>query len=146
MNIRFLIIIGIIVVAVPVGFYYFISVNGFSMHHAGIYVEILSEDQLEKSGYVHEIKSVTKDELEQFPHVLTMIELLVDEKDNPQGTRSFFVGADTYRIFDSRGELKIKNHMSDSDASDTHHQFIEKFGFNTILYDGNYFSISSWIA
>ena len=146
MKVMLLITIGIILVGAPVGFYYLISINGFSTYHAGIYVEILSEDQLEKYGYVYEIKSVTKNDLEEFPHVLTMIELLVDEKDNPQRTRSFFVGADTYRIFDSRGELKIKNHMSDSDASDTHRQFIEKFGFNTIIYDGNYFSISSWIA
>ena len=141
-----MIIIGIILIASPIGFYYFISINGFSTYHAGIYVEILSEDQLEKHDYFYESKSVTKDDLEEFPDVLTMIELLVDEKNNPQGTRSFFVGADTYRIFDSRGELKVKNHMSDSDASDTHRQFIEKFGSHIIVFDGNYFSVSSWIA
>ena len=106
----------------------------------------MSEDQLERFGSSYEIKSVPKEELEQFPQVLTMIDILLDEKDNPQGTRSFFVGPDTYRIFDSRGELKIKNHMSESDALKIHHEFIEKFGSNTIIYDGNYFSISSWIA
>ena len=135
-----------IVVAVPIGFYYYISINGFSTYHAGINVELLSEKQLERFSTDYEIKSVTKEELEQFPQIQTMINLLLEEKEDRQGTRSFFVGLETYRIFDSGGELKIKNHMSDFDASNTHLEFVEQFGSNVLVYDGSYFSISSWIA
>ena len=138
--------IAILLVAIPVGFYYYVSINGFSVHHAGIYVQILPEDQLASFGSNYEIKSVTHDDLMQFPQILTMMELLVDEKYNHQGTRSFFVGFETYRIFDSRGELKIKNHMSDSDTSNTYREFTERFGSSVILYDGNYFSVSRWIV
>ena len=146
MKIWVLIILAVVLVGASFGFFYYISINGFSTYHAGIYIEILSEKKLENFNSAYEIKSVTKDKLEQFPHVLTMIDLLLDEKDDPQGTRSFFVGFDTYRIFDSRGELKIKNHISEPDASNIHHEFIENFGSNLIIYDGNYFSISSWVA
>lgn len=139
-------IVTAIVVAVPIGFYYYISINGFSTYHAGINVELLSEKQLERFSTDYEIKNVTKEELEQFPQIQTMINLLLEEKEDPQGTRSFFVGLETYRIFDSGGELKIQNHMSDFDASNTHREFVEQFGSSVIVYHGSYFSISSWIA
>lgn len=141
-----MVIIGILLVVIPIGFYYYISINGFSTYHAGIYVEILSEKQLEKFGTDYKTKTVTNKELGQFPQIHTMINLLVEEKENPQGTRSFFMGFDTYRIFDSRGELKIKNHMSDSGAENLSHDFRQIFGTNVIKYEENYFSVSSWIA
>ena len=141
-----MIVIAIALVAVPVGFFYYISINGFSTYHAGIYVELLSEKQLERFSTDYEIENVTKEELEQFPQIHTMANLLLEEKENPQGTRSFFVGLDTYRIFDSRDELKIKNHMSDSGAENLSSDFRQSFGSNVIKYGGNYFSISDWIA
>ena len=109
-------------------------------------MELLSEKQLERFGTDYEIKTVTKEELKQFPQIYTMVNLLLGEKENPQKTRSFFVGFDTYRIFDSRGELKIKNHMSDSGAENLSRDFRQIFGSNIIKYEENYFSISDWIA
>ncbi len=146
MKTRLLIIIVMVLVVIPVGFFYYISINGFSIYHAGVYVELLSEKQLERFGTDYEIKTVTKEELEQFPQIHTMANLLLEEKANPQGTRSFFVGFDTYRIFDSRGELKIKNHMPDSGAENLRHDFAQIFGSNLMKYEENYFSISMWIA
>ena len=146
MRIRILIIIVMVLTAVPVGFFYYISINGFSTYHAGIYVELLSEEQLKRFSTDYDTKTVTKEELEQFPQIHTMINLLLEEKENPQGTRSFFVGLDTYRIFDSHRELKIKNHMSDSGATDLRHDSTQSFGSSVIKYEGNYFSISHWIA
>ncbi len=116
------------------------------MYHAGIYVELLSEKQLERFGTDYKIKTITKEELMQSPQIHTMINLLLEEKSNPQGTRSFFVGFDTYRIFDSHGELKIKNHMSDSGAENLSSDSRQIFGSNVIKYEGSYFSISDWIA
>lgn len=78
-------------IIVPVGFFYYISINGFSTYHAGIYVELLSEKQLERFGTDYEIKTITKEELVLFPQIHTMINLLLEEKENRQGTRSFFV-------------------------------------------------------
>ena len=141
-----MIVIAIVLVTVPLGFFYYISVNGFSTYHAGIYVELLSEEQLERFGTDYEVKTVTKEKLEQFPQIHTMVNLLLEERENRQGTRSFFVGFDTYRIFDSHGELKIKNHMSDSGAENLSQNSRQMFGSNVIKYEGNYFSISSWIA
>ena len=146
MKTRIIVIIAIILMVIPVGFFYYISINGFSTYHAGIYVELLSEKQLERFSTDYEIKSVTKEELMQLPQIHTMVHLLLDEKENPQGTRSFFVGFDTYRIFDSRGELKIKNHMSDLGAENLNRDFRQIFGSNVLKYEGNYFSISHWIA
>ena len=134
MKTRLLIIIFVLVV-VPIGFFYYISINGFSTYHAGIYVELLSEKQLERFDTDYEIKPVTKEELMQFPQIYTMTNLLLEEKENPQGTRSFFVGFDTYRIFDSRGELKIKNHMSDSGAENLSSNSRQIFGSNIIKYE-----------
>ena len=146
MKTRTIVIIAIILVVIPVGFFYYISINGFSTYHAGIYVELLSEKQLERFSTDYEIKRVTKEELMQLPQIYTMVHLLLDEKENSQGTRSFFVGFDTYRIFDSRGELKIKNHMSDLEAENLNRDFRQIFGSNVFKYEGNYFSISHWIA
>ena len=146
MKTRTHVIVAIVLVVVPVGFFYYISINGFSTYHAGIYVELLSEKQLEIFDTDYEVKTVTKDELEQFPQIYTMVNLLLEEKENPQGTRSFFVGFETFRIFDSHGELKIKNYMSDSGASDLRRDSTQSFGSSVIKYDGNYFSISHWIA
>ena len=139
-------IIFVVLLVVPVGFFYYISINGFSTYHAGIYVEILSENQLEKFGTDYEIKTITKEDLIQFPQIYTMVNLLLEEKENPQGTRSFFVDLNTYRIFDSHGELKIKNHMSDSGATNLQQDFTQSIGSNVFMYEGDYFSISSWIA
>ena len=116
------------------------------MYHAGIYVELLSEQQLERFGTGYEIKTVTKEELKQFPQIHTMVNLLLEEKENPQKTRSFFVYLDTYRIFVLPTELKIKNHMPDSAASDLRRDFAQNFESNVIMYEGNYFSVSDWIA
>ena len=116
------------------------------MYHAGVYVELLSEKELERFGTDHKIKTVTKEELEQFPQIHIMINLLLEEKENPQKTRSFFVNLDTYRIFVLPTELKIKNHMSDSAASNLRQNFIQNFESNVIMYEGNYFSMSDWIA
>ena len=136
-----------IVVLLAIGlFFIYISVNGFSIYHAGIYVELLSEKQLERFGTDYEIKAITKEELTQFPQIHTMTNLLLKEKENRQGTRSFFADFNTYRIFDSHGELKIKNHMSDSGANNLHHDFTQSIGSNVFMYERNYFSISSWIA
>jgi hypothetical protein len=145
MKTSILIIIGIVLIVVPIGFFYYISINGFSTYHAGIYVQLLSEQQLE-SFAVSEPKTIIQEELMQFPQIYAMVNLLLEEKENPQGTRSFFVDFDTYRIFDSRGELKIKNHMSDSGARNLYQDFTQRFESNVIVYDGNYFSITSWIA
>ena len=146
MKVRFLIIMAIVLVVIPIGLFYFISVNGFSTFHAGIYVELLSETELERFSTNHEIKNVTKEELMQFPQIHTMVNLLLEEKENLQGTRSFFVGFDTYRIFDSHDELKIKNHMSDLGAENLSKDFRQIFGSNIIKYDRSYFAISDWIA
>ena len=146
MKTRFLIIIAVVLVVVSMGFFYYISINGFSMYHAGIYVELLSEKQLERPGTDYEIKNITKEELMQFPQIHTMVNLLLEEKENLKGTRSFFVGFDTYRIFNSHGELKIKNHMSDSGTENLSSDSRQIFGSNLIKYEGNYFSISDWIA
>ncbi len=135
-----------ILVVVPIGFFYYISVNGFSTYHAGVHVELLSEKQLERFGTDYKIKTITNDELSQFPQIQTMINLLLEEKENSQGTRSFFVNFDTCRIFSSSTELKIKNHMSDSGATNLHRDFTQGFEFYLFKYDGNYFSISGWIA
>ena len=135
-----------LLIVVPMGFFYYISVNGFSTYHAGVYVELLSEKQIEQFGTDYKIKTVTKEELVQFPQIQTMINLLLKEKENRQGTRSFFVNLDTYRIFNSSTELKIKNHMSDSGATNLHRDFTQGFEFRVFKYDGNYFSISNWIA
>ena len=116
------------------------------MYHAGIYVELSSEKELERFGTDHEIKTVTKEELRQFPQIHTMVNLLLEEKENPQKTRSFFVYLDTYRIFVLPTELKIKNHMPDSAASNLRHDFTQNFESNVIMYEGNYFSVSDWIA
>ncbi|MCV0409620.1 hypothetical protein [Nitrosopumilus sp.] len=145
MKTRLLIIIAIVLIIIPIGFFYYISINGFSTYHAGIYVRLLSEQQLE-SFAISEPKTITQEELMQFPQISTMINLLLEEKENPRGTRSFFVNFDTYRIFDSHGELKIKNHMSDSGARNLYQDFTQSFESNVIVYEGNYFSISSWIA
>jgi hypothetical protein len=145
MKTSILIIIGIVLIVVPIGFFYYISINGFSTYHAGINVQLLSEQQLE-SFAVSEPKTITQEELMQFPQIYAMVNLLLEEKENPPGTRSFFVDFDTYRIFDSRGELKIKNHMSDSGARNLYQDFTQRFESNVIVYDGNYFSITSWIA
>jgi len=145
MKTRILTIIAIVLV-VSIGFFYYISINGFSIYHSGIYVELLSDKQLERFGTDYEIITVTKEELMQFPQIHIMVNLLLEEKENPQGTRSFFVDFNTYRIFDSHGELKIKNHMSDSGATNLHHDSTQSFGSHVIKYDGNYFSISRWIA
>lgn len=145
MKTRMLIFIAIVLIVVPIGFFYYISINGFSTYHAGIYVQLLSEQQLE-SFAVSEPKTITQEELMQFPQIYAMINLLLEEKENPKGTRSFFVNFDTYRIFDSRGELKMKNHMSDSGARNLYLDFTQSFESNVIVYEGNYFSISSWIA
>lgn len=145
MKIKLLIII-IVLVAAPIGFFYYISINGFSIYHAGIYVELLSEEQLERFGSGYDLKAITKEDLVQFPQVHTMVNLLLEEKENPQSTRSFFVGFDTYRIFVSPTELKIQNHMSDSGASDLHRELTQSFESNVFIYEGNYFSISQWIA
>lgn len=146
MRTRPLILIAIVLFVVPVGFFYYISINGFSMYYAGIYVELSSDKQLETFGTDYEVKTVTKEELMRFPQIHTMVNLVLDEKENPQGTRSFFVGFDSYRIFDSHEELKIKNYMSDSDAENLNRDFRQIFGSNIIKYEGNYFSISRWIA
>ncbi|MCV0367588.1 MAG: hypothetical protein K5798_10060 [Nitrosopumilus sp.] len=145
MKTRFLILVAIVLTVVPIGFFYYMSINGFSIHHAGIYVQLLSEQQIEHFA-VSEPKTITQEELMQFPQISTMINLLLEEKENPQGTRSFFVNFDTYRIFDSRGELKIKNHMSDSGARNLYQDFTQSFESNVVVYEGNYFSITSWIA
>ena len=89
MKTRTIVIIAIILVVIPVGFFYYISINGFSTYHAGIYVELLSEKQLERFSTDYEIKSVTKEELMQLPQIHTMVHLLLDEKENSQWTRSF---------------------------------------------------------
>lgn len=146
MKTRTKIIIPVITILVVGLFFIYISANGFSIYHAGIYVEILSEKQLERFGTDYEIKNITKEELEQFPQIHTMVNLLLEEKENHQGTRSFFVYFDTFRIFDSHGELKIKNHMSDSGADNLYRDSTQSFGSNMIKYGENYFSISSWIA
>ena len=141
-----MIIIAVVLIAVPIGFFYYISINGFSTYHAGIYVELLSEKQLERFGTGYEIKTVTKEELKQFPQIHTMVNLLLEEKENPQKTRSFFVYLDTYRIFVLPTELKIKNHMPDSAASSLRYNFTQNFESNVIMYERNYFSVSHWIA
>lgn len=146
MKSRTLTIIVIVLVVVPIGFFYYISINGFSTYHAGIYVELLSEKQLERFDTDYEIKTVTQEELEQFSQIHTMINLLLEEKENPQKTRSFFVHLDTYRIFVLPTELKIKNYMPDSAASNLRHDFTQNFESNIIMYEGNYFSVSRWIA
>jgi len=146
MKTRTKIIIPIVVLLAIGLFFTYISVNGFSIYHAGIYVELLSEKQLERFGTDYEIKTITKEELTQFPQIHTMTNLLLKEKENRQGTRSFFVDLNTYRIFDSHGELKIKNYMSDSEATNLHHDSRLSFESTVFKYDGNYFSISSWIA
>ena len=136
-----------IVVLLAIGlFFIYISVNGFSIYHAGIYVELLSEKQLERFGTDYKIKTITQKELIQFPQIHTMVNLLLEEKENRQGTRSFFVNLDTYRIFNSSTELKIKNHMSDSEATNLHHDSRLSFESTVFKYGENYFSISSWIA
>ncbi len=146
MKTRTLIIVAIVLIIVPLCFFYYISINGFSTYHAGIYVELLSEKQLEKFGTDHKVKTITKEKLEQFPQIHTMVNLLLEEKENRQGTRSFFVNLETFRIFDSHGELKIKNYMSDSGADNLSRDFRQIFESNVIKYEGNYFSISRWIA
>lgn len=146
MKIRLLVIIGIILVVMPIGFYYYISINGFSTHHAGISVSLLSEEQLEGFGTDDSFPVVSKDELSQFPQIYTMVNLLLEEKNNPQETRSFFVSFDTYRIFTSHDEFEIQNYMSDSGAISLYDDFIQDFDSGIFIYDGNYFSIGSWIA
>jgi hypothetical protein len=146
MNTRNKIIIPAITILLIGLFFIYISVNGFSMYHAGIYVELLSEKQLERFGAEYEIQTVTKEELLQFPQIYAMIDLLLEEKENRQGTRSFFVDFNTYRIFDSHGELKIKNHMSDSGATNLYQDYRLSFESSVFKYGGNYFFISSWIA
>ena len=141
-----MIIVAVILVGGAIGFFYFISINGFSTYHAGIYVEILSENQLEGFGTDYEIKTISKEDLMQFPEIHTMVNLLLEERENPQGTRSFFVDFNTYRIFDSHGELKIKNHMSDSGATNLHRDFTMNYEFNVFKFEGDYFSITTWIA
>lgn len=145
MKTRFLILFFVFVI-VSVGFFYYISVNGFSIYHSGIYIELLSDTKMERFDTDYKITTITKEELMQFPQIYTMVNLLLEEKKNPQGTRSFFVYFETFRIFDSHGELKIKNHMSDSGATNLYSDFTENFESNVIKYDGNYFSISRWIA
>lgn len=140
------ILISVITILLIGLFFIYISVNGFSMYHAGIYVELLSEKQLKRFGTEYKIQTVTKEELLQFPQIYTMVNLLLEEKENRQGTRSFFVGFNTYRIFDSHGELKIKNHMSDSGTTNLYQDYRLNFESSLLKYGGNYFSISSWIA
>jgi hypothetical protein len=127
-------------------FFIYISANGFSIYHAGLYVELLSEKQLERFGTDYEIKTITKEELTQFPQIHTMVNMLLEEKEYPQETRSFFANLETFRIFSSYDELKIKNHMSDSGAENLYRDSIRHFGSNVIKYDGHYLSITSWIA
>ena len=146
MKTRILIALVIVLVVIPVGFFYFISVNGFSVYHAGIYVELISEKELERFATDYEPPTITQEELMQYPQIYTMVNLLLEEKENPQKTRSFFVYFDTYRIFVSPTELKIKNHMSDSAASNLRHDFTQNFESHVIMYEGNYFSVSHWIA
>ena len=75
-----------------------------------------------------------------------MVNVLLEEKENRQGTRSFSVYFVTFRIFDSHDELKIKNHMPDSGADNLYRDSTQSFGSSVIKYEGNYFSISSWIS
>jgi hypothetical protein len=145
MKTRTKIIIPSITILIIGLFFIYISANGFSIYHAGLYVE-LSEKQLERFGTDYEIKTITKEELMQFPQIHTMVNILLEEKENPQETRSFFVNLETYRIFNSHDGLKIKNHMSDSGAENLYRDSTQRFGSNVIKYDGNYFSVASWIA
>ena len=63
-------------------FFIYITANGFSIHHAGIYVNLLSEKQLERFGTDYEVNTITKEELKQFPQIHTMVNLLLEEKEN----------------------------------------------------------------
>ncbi len=139
-----------IVILSGLGFFYFITLNGFSTHHAGI--TIFSVDESGVQRYAEDgifLKNLTEEDLEEFPRIITMLELLLEEKSNyPGQTRTVIVGFESYRIFVNEPihEISVQNYMSDSGASNLSKKVTDELGTFLISYKGHEFAIGSWIA
>ncbi len=139
-----------IVILSGLGFFYFITINGFSTHHAGI--TIFSVDEQGVQRYAEDdifLKNLTEKDLEEFPRIITMMELILEEKSNyPGQTRTVIVDFEPYRIFVNEPihEISVQNYMSDSGASDLSKKVKDKLGTFLISYKGHEFAIGNWIA
>lgn len=128
-------------VTVAIGFIYLIFVSGTTSGVSGMYVELFKEG---KDMDLPQLQTVTRQELQSFPRLLTMIDLLVEEKENPKESRDVQVGFFTYSILiESPTEYTIKNYMSDKASSDLELELYQSFG-NPIIFDGNIISIYRW--
>lgn len=139
-----------IVILSGLGFFYFITLNGFSTHHAGI--TIFSVDEPGVQRYAEDgifLKNLMEEDLEEFPRIITMLELLLEEKSNyPGQTRTVIVGFESYRIFVNEPihEISVQNYMSDSGASNLSKKVTDELGTFLISYKGHEFAIGNWIA
>lgn len=139
-----------IVILSGIGFFYFITLNGFSTYHAGI--SIFSVDEPGVQRYAEDgifLKNLTEKDLEEFPRIITMMELLLEEKSNyPGQTRTVIVGFESYRIFVNEPihEISVQNYMSDSEAFNLSKKVTDKLGTFLISYKGHEFAIGNWIA
>ena len=145
MKTRLLIIIVIIFIIIPMGFLYFMANEGYSPYHAGISMEFLTEEEIQERNYDLDPQIVTRKNLEHFPQILTMLDLLIQEKNNPKDPRSIIVDFNTYFVSSEHNEYRVQNFMSDDGAGNLYREFRERFG-TTIIFEENTIRLGSWIA
>ncbi len=148
MKSRLLIIIGIIVAtSVVLLFPYVVTM----VNHAGLSVTIVSQEELHELTEDHdaEILNVTEKELQVFPVLLTMLNLILEAQENEdEDTKTVFVNFNSYRIYynDNDQEHRVKNYMSDSEADKLFLKIHERFNSGIIEYKDSHFRINSWIS
>jgi len=138
-------VIIFVLVIIPLGFLYFIANEGFSPYHAGVMLQLLTDEEIQERDYDSDPKNVTREDLAYFPELLIMIELLIQEKDNPQEPRSVIVDSKTYFI-SSEHEFRVQNFMSDNGAGNLSRDFHDMYGYSYIIFEGNSFAIMDWIS
>lgn len=145
---RLLIIIGIIVAtSVVLLFPYVVTM----VNHTGLSVTIVINKELLELIEDHgaEIPNVTEKDLQKFPALLTMFNLLLEAQENEDGdTKTVFINFNSYRIYynDNDQEYRVKNYMSDNESDELFLKIHEHFNSNVIKYKDSHFMINNWIS
>ena len=125
-------------VAAAIGFIYLISPCEPVPDATGMYVEILEEGEYTGTSNVH---TVSRESLEKYPRLLMMIDLIIEEKENPKESRDVLMGFYTYSIqIENSTAFKINNYMTDKATYYLTSEF-QYFNGNPIIFEGNMLSI-----
>ncbi len=144
MKTKFLIIVFVCII-IPLGFLAFIANEGYSPYHAGLVVVIVNEKEAQERIYDSEPQVVTRENLQSYPEILTMLDLLIQEKDNPQHPRNVIIDSKSYFVSPEHNEYSVQNFMSDDGAQNLYRKFQERFG-SPIIFEENVIRMGSWIA